>query len=524
MDSHSTLDDHSRTIIHIDIDCFYAQVEINKNPALASVPLGIQQKNIVVTSNYIARNYGINKCMLVSEALKACPMLQLVRGEDLHDYRQVSYKITNYLHKYSQKVERLGLDENYVDVTDLVQSRLQNVKVQNENIPSTGHVYGLDEICECGCKNRLILGSYIAKEIRDGLKNELNLTSCAGIAHNKLLAKIAGSKNKPNQQTLVYPLSAAELILSLDLCSNIPGIGKSTAEQLSKIGVNTVEDLQNCDLAKLNPIFGYKANDIWNLSFGYDNSPVVPSEKPASIGLEDSCKPMSVETEIQAKLQQLLTRLMVLVAEDGRIPRSMKLTVRKLDYGSNFAHRETKQCKINPALFRSGEKINLSKESEVKLMKTVMMLFSKIIDIHKPFHVTLLGLSFTKFNNISNSKSTITKFLRRNVEVQSLTNIYNKIDVENVMDCSSFSGQSDINTDGSEYDSEPSPKKSKMTLLIEKCSRASFTCTDDLVSPSKLKVAELRLSCKDLEPSEECTSSKSLFVAAVTKDGTSDLH
>lgn len=71
------LEEHSRTIIHIDIDCFYAQVEILKNPNLKNVPLGIQQKNIVVTSNYIAREYGIKKCMQIVEAKKLCPGLVL---------------------------------------------------------------------------------------------------------------------------------------------------------------------------------------------------------------------------------------------------------------------------------------------------------------------------------------------------------------------------------------------------------------------------------------------------------------
>lgn len=71
------LEEHARTIIHIDIDCFYAQVEILKNPDLANIPLGIQQKNIVVTSNYVAREYGIQKCMLVTEAKSLCPQLVL---------------------------------------------------------------------------------------------------------------------------------------------------------------------------------------------------------------------------------------------------------------------------------------------------------------------------------------------------------------------------------------------------------------------------------------------------------------
>ena len=82
-------DDHSRTIIHIDIDCFYAQVEMVKDPSLVDKPLGIQQKNIVVTCNYVARQRGVTKCQYISDALKVCPDLVLVNGEDLAHYRKV---------------------------------------------------------------------------------------------------------------------------------------------------------------------------------------------------------------------------------------------------------------------------------------------------------------------------------------------------------------------------------------------------------------------------------------------------
>ena len=153
------MDNHSRTIIHIDIDCFYAQVEMVKSPSLKNVPLGIQQKNIVVTSNYVAREYGIKKCMLISEAKKLCPNLTLVNGEDLHDYRQFSYKVTSLLHKYSQLVERLGLDENFIDVTHLVNDKLKISQAPN----SFGFLYGDEEsLCDCGCIDRINQVSQIA--------------------------------------------------------------------------------------------------------------------------------------------------------------------------------------------------------------------------------------------------------------------------------------------------------------------------------------------------------------------------
>lgn len=85
---------HRRTIVHIDVDCFYAQVEMIRNPTLRDKPLGIQQKNIVVTCNYVARKYGVTKLMYIKDAKEKCPQLVLVSGEDLTNYRNMSYKIS----------------------------------------------------------------------------------------------------------------------------------------------------------------------------------------------------------------------------------------------------------------------------------------------------------------------------------------------------------------------------------------------------------------------------------------------
>lgn len=277
-------DDHSRTIIHLDIDCFYAQVETIKNPALANSPLGIQQKNIVVTSNYLAREYGVKKCMFVSEAQKLCPNLVLVNGEDLHDYRQVSYKLTEHLQvRFSTLVERLGLDENFVDVTALVTQRIVTYG-DNEVI---GHVYDSHfcEKCDCGCERRLKIGAEIAKEIRDSIFESFRLTCTAGIAHNKLLAKLVGSMHKPNQQTVIFPNSAMELLLGLKSFRDIPGIGTATAEILNNLNIHTIVDLQNCDKQRLKTaVGGLKAKFLCDICYGIDTSAVKPSGKPQSIG------------------------------------------------------------------------------------------------------------------------------------------------------------------------------------------------------------------------------------------------
>lgn len=479
-------EDHSRTIVHIDMDCFYAQVEMIKNPSLTLVPLGIQQKNIVVTSNYLARERGINKCMLIEDAKKICPELVLVNGEDLRDYRQISYRVTDYLQKFTPLVERLGLDENYVDVTEIVAKRLQ---LTSENATTVGHVYsGQSENCDCGCEVRLKIGTQVAQEIRNAIKSEFKLTSCAGIAHNKLLAKIVGSTHKPNQQTVLFPNCALELILSLPL-KKIPGIGTATLETLKEISVTSVEDLQNCDPRLLTKALGQiKATQLYQLSYGIDNSSVKPSGKPQSIGLEDAFKTITVETEIREKLLQLLKRLMILIKEDGRVPKTLKLTVRKFDKITKTSHRETKQCGVSPSLFTSHDEQQLPENTQMKLMAIIMHLFNKMVDTTKPYHITLLGLSCTKFQE--HQQNNLTKFLRKNLEVQSVTSLENeRTQSDSPMECdlNNSSSTSDLDSE-----SEPSPKKIKFVSLISR--RRCFTKPSDCMSPSKLSVANLRLN------------------------------
>ncbi|KRT80664.1 hypothetical protein AMK59_5676 [Oryctes borbonicus] len=496
--------DHSRVIIHIDIDCFYAQVEMIKNPELRNIPMGVQQKNVVVTSNYIARETGIKKCMLLEDALRICPKIVLVNGEDLHDYRQISYKVTTHLQKYSSQVERLGLDENFLDATSLVETKL---KSKHENITAKGHIFGNNENnCDCGCQLRLTVGSEIAQEIRDSIRHEFQLTCSAGIAHNKLLAKLVGAKHKPNQQTLLYPNSTCELLYQLQNVVDIPGIGRAMGDMLKNLGVSTIRELQHLNFDKLKFAFGEeKAKLIQNLSNGIDNSPVKSSGKPTSIGLEDSCRNITAIGEVKDKLNQLMNRLMVLVSEDGRIPRTIKLTIRKFDSISKMSNRESRQTNITTSLFTvKSNSIELQQKSAQRLTSTIMTLFTKMVDVHKPYHITLLGLSFTKFLERMNGKSSITSFFRKNVEVQSITNIENKNDLTtSPMECTPFS----YDLSGSESEFEPSPKKTKFSKLIAK--RRCFEA-DDCPSPSKLKVADLRLSSAK-NVSSDSSDSKNSF-------------
>ncbi|PNF25733.1 hypothetical protein B7P43_G14157 [Cryptotermes secundus] len=454
-----------------------------KNPALRNCPLGIQQKNIIVTSNYVAREYGIEKCMLVNEGLQLCPQLVLVRGEDLYDYRQISAKITTLLHRYSPQVEKLGLDENFVDVTDLVAERLGDSTDQQI---IDGCIYGdLNEKCECGCKNRLCVGSHIAGEMRSEIHNILGITSCAGISCNKLLAKLVCATHKPNQQTTVFPCNSLALVSSLQNVSGIPGIGRRMHEILQFHGILSVTDLQNCNLTSLQKALGNDmAIRIKKLSYGIDDSLVKQTGKPQSIGLEDGFRKICLESEVKDKLAGLLERLLRLLSQDGRIPGSIRVTTRKYDSIQKRSHRESRQCNIAATSFimNGGPhyRNKIALKSNEKFLALIMQLFHKMVDISKPFHLTLLGLAFTKFRECKTGKSSIASFLTNDISVQSVLSF--KI-LSSETEEMEYSCMNSMERSGSESEPEPESKKARTELLIPR-SKTRFSNEEDATGDS----------------------------------------
>uniref|UniRef100_A0A1A9ZSU6 UmuC domain-containing protein n=1 Tax=Glossina pallidipes TaxID=7398 RepID=A0A1A9ZSU6_GLOPL len=587
---------HQRAIIHLDMDYFYAQVEEIKNPSLCSQPLGVQQKNFVVTCNYKARFHGVKKLMLVADAKRLCPDLILVNGEDLTPYRQMSQKIYELLLNFTPSVEKLGLDENFMDVSTLVEKRKQQMNVaympDANQCPVEGFIYPADGMnlnaCGCGCAYRLTLATQIAQEIRKELHTKLGITCSAGISYNKLLAKLVGAQNKPNQQTVLVSSYSEQFMRNLCGLHRVTGIGQKTESLLLESGIANIEELQGCDMDILRKKFGYEtAIKLKDLAFGRDTGTVRTTGKPKSIGLEDSCKPISVRNEVEERFRLLLMRLMEQqVAEDGRIPISIKVILRKYDAQKKSSHRETKQANILPSLFKitpctdtGGAKVIFSEGAQEKLLKIIMRLFERVVDLAKPFNITLIGLAFSKFQQRKIGSSSIANFLikKTDLEVQSITSLINT-DVEcftdNISPLSSNSAEafrsspttfqpsdqfyrrrtmtaspipmlvdngsesaatnSDF-SDFSETEVEPSPKKSRLgRLLINKrrClgnSALSNDTTADIASPSKLRVCDLRLNSRDSDrdipiSSNANISQNAIFTNISTSGGLTQVH
>ncbi|KAI5800064.1 hypothetical protein EDC01DRAFT_628578 [Geopyxis carbonaria] len=396
---------HLLTYVFNDYDCYYASVLENENPHLRSVPLGVQQKGILATCNYKARAMGVKKLQPIAQAKRACSNLVIVNGEDLTKYvlipprhisetrsesdkiflisrfREVSKTIWLFVRSLSwgNLTERLGLDEIFVDVTEIVAYNLERLQTQypvpspscsghsffrlSRSDPSAGfefvwsdlpgHPYPSGRPLEFNGPNvlhrRLILAAHLANYIRMQILERFNHTCSAGISTTKLSAKLVGAANKPNSQTTLVPEFFQEFFNAHEI-GQIPGIGHRIAQKLrdvchgrSPTPAETITMPRECNnennvtveaalniltRGKIETVLGVPSGTntgrkIWNLLRGIDESPVVAAPVyPTQISIEDTFRPGSITTfaQLTKVLHRLLTKLLQRMYSELTIP------------------------------------------------------------------------------------------------------------------------------------------------------------------------------------------------------------
>ncbi|WP_426607520.1 DNA polymerase IV [Pantoea anthophila] len=245
-----------RKIIHVDMDCFYAAVEMRDNPQLRDIPIAIggsrERRGVISTANYPARKFGVRSAMPTGMALKLCPHLRLLPGR-FDAYKEASAQIREIFSRYTPLIEPLSLDEAYLDVTD------------------SPHCHGS--------------ATLMAQAIRATIYRETGLTASAGIAPIKFLAKIASDLNKPDGQCVITPAEMPDFLLTLPL-AKIPGVGKVSAKKLEEMGLVTCGDVQKADLALLLKRFGKFGRVLWERSHGIDERGVIVERERKSLGVE----------------------------------------------------------------------------------------------------------------------------------------------------------------------------------------------------------------------------------------------
>lgn len=239
------------------MDAFYASIEQRDNPALRGKPVAVGysgQRGVVAAASYEARKFGVRSAMPSVVALRKCPNLIFVPAR-FDVYHEVSDVIHQLFTDYTDLVEPLSLDEAFLDVT-----------INKKNIPSA---------------------TLIAREIRQRIKEETNLTASAGISFNKFLAKIASDYNKPNGMFTIKPEDAEKFVEELRI-ERFFGIGKVTATKMHEMGIYTGADLKQHSEEDLVAAFGKAGLSYYLYARGIDNREVEPERIRKSLGAENT--------------------------------------------------------------------------------------------------------------------------------------------------------------------------------------------------------------------------------------------
>ena len=284
------------------MDYFFAAIECRDDPSIADKPVGVGgsgKRGVLTTCNYVARKFGCRSGMPVFKALELCPHM-IIKPVRFEAYRKESKAIRRIFHTYTELVEPLSLDEAFLDVSH--QRR-----------------YAYD----------------IAREIRKEIRRQTGLTASAGIAPNKMLAKIASDWKKPDSQYAILPDEVEAFMKELPI-RRIPGVGPRAEEIFHKYGITTCGELQSIAINQLEQWLGAsRATELYARCRGEDDRPVEPTRERKSLSVERTY-PQDIPT-IEECRNQLPALLEDLLADLGKLkePHPINKVFVKLKF-SNF--------------------------------------------------------------------------------------------------------------------------------------------------------------------------------------------
>ena len=291
-----------RSILHVDMDAFYASVEQRDNPELRGKPLvvgGGSNRGVVAAASYEAREFGIRSAMPMAQAKQRCPELCRVAPRMSH-YKSVSNDIFDVFREFTPLVEGLSLDEAFLDVT-------ASLKLFGA---------GLD----------------IAMEIKRRIRARTKLTASVGLAENKLLAKIASDMDKPDGLVLITANDVHDKLDPLPV-SVLPGIGRETLALLHEVGIRTIAELRLAADRQIQPIFGRFTSKTRDRASGIDDRPVVPSRAEKSISAEETYdQDLGDRQDMERELLRLAERTSHRLRKAGLQAGTVQVKIRQSDF------------------------------------------------------------------------------------------------------------------------------------------------------------------------------------------------
>ena len=347
------INDLSRKIIHIDMDAFFAAVEIRDNPKLKGKPVIIGSdprqtggRGVVSTCSYEARAFGIHSAMSSKEAYERCPQAIFISG-NYEKYKTVGLQIRAIFKRYTDLIEPMSIDEAYLDVT--------------EN--------------KLGIKSAV----KIAQLIQQDIWQELHLTASAGVSYNKFLAKMASDYQKPHGLTVILPDQAQEFLKQMDI-AKFHGVGKKTVERLHEMGIYTGADLLKVSEITLIDRFGRLGFDLYRKARGIHNSPVKSNQIRKSIGKEKTYgKILRDEEDIKKELTLLSEKVALNLSKQDKTGKIIILKIRYADF-STITRRKS---------------LSQATQDASQISQTAIQLYEELAEKEKG--IRLLGITVTGF-------------------------------------------------------------------------------------------------------------------------------
>ena len=267
--------DTHRTILHVDMDAFYASVEQHDRRELAGQPVvvgGSGGRGVVAAASYEVRRFGVRSAMPMREALRRCPQAVVVAPR-FKRYREISGQIFEIFREFTDQVEGLSLDEAFLDVTG-----------------STG-LFGS--------------GEAMAREIKRRIHERTGLTASVGVSHNKLLAKLGSEMHKPDGLTVIHPQDVDAMLDPLPV-GRLFGIGPKTAARLEQEGIYTLGQLRRAPESALWPLLRKETRTFQDRAAGIDERPVVSDAPEKQISSEET---FDVDIRDHQQMQERLAQL-----------------------------------------------------------------------------------------------------------------------------------------------------------------------------------------------------------------------
>jgi DNA polymerase-4 len=284
-----------RVIAHVDMDAFFASVELLRRPELREKPVvvgGSGPRAVVAAASYAARKFGIHSAQPMVVARRRCPELIIV-PHDMELYRRVSAQVHSIFRRFTDTVESAGLDEAYLDLTGSPAPKAR------------------------------------ARQLKREIRAETALTCSVGLAPNKLLAKIASDLDKPDGLSLL-PQEEMHARVGDRPASLIPGVGPKAVERLTRMGVRTVRELAEADVSELERAFGpRRAAELRSRAWGHDASPVTNERIRKSESRETTFdQDISDDAELAERVRGLAASVAESLAGHGRVGRVVTLKIR----------------------------------------------------------------------------------------------------------------------------------------------------------------------------------------------------